>query len=188
MDDDLNDMSERLRAMMSRSENATRRAEVLAALRSKHEGTQSCALQVLGAWGSETATNALREFLVAAFGRKYSVAVRGVAVKALVPWTTADDAEWVLGLYFKIPGVLAKHELLPLVIKLPPETARARLVKHLSDPDPANRQAAAKAIGNMSFVDRNTLLRRLVDDPDDFVRKSVGLILQASGTRTGKPR
>jgi len=176
--DEIGDISERLRAMQVRSENASRRAEVFEALRNKHEGIQSLALQVLGIWGGPASTKSLREFLMAAYERKAGWSIRGVAVNALSPWIAATDATWLLDLYFKLQGVVAKHELLPLVVRLPPDAARAALVKHLRDRDPENRQAAVKAIGNMPFSDRNALLRPLRDDPDDAVRGSVRILVR----------
>lgn len=180
MSDDIRDQSERLRAMLVQSENATRRAQVLKALSSSHEGIQSCALQVLGVWGSAAAVKALREFLIAAYDRRHGWSIRGVAVKALRPWIEAGDAKWVLGIYFKVRGLATKHELVPLVEKLPQDAARAGLVKRLRDPDAENRQAAAKAIGRMAFPDREALLRPLYDDPDQHVRQTVHLFVRSA--------
>jgi HEAT repeat protein len=177
--DDIRDQSERLRAMLVQSENATRRTQVLNALSSSHEGIQSCALQVLGVWGSPAAVKALREFLIAAYDRKHGWSIRGVAVKSLRPWIETGDAKWILDLYFRVRGLATKHELVPLVEKLPQDAARATLVKHLRDPDAENRQAAAKAIGRLAFADRDALLRPLYDDPDQFVRHAVRLVVRS---------
>ena len=96
---------------------------------------------------------------------------------------TAEDADWVLDMYFKRPTALEKHELLQLVLGLPPESARARLVAKLASPDPMNRQAAVKAIGNMPYADRVLLIRPLRDDPDHGVRSSAKFLSQdRSGT------
>jgi HEAT repeat protein len=174
--DDIDDLAERLRAMRVRSENATRRDEVLEAVHSKHEGIQSLALQVLGIWGGKSSVKVLREFLIGAVERKHGWSIRGVAVNALAPWIVASDAKWLLDLYFALPGVVAKHEVLPLVRRLPIEAARAVLVARLRDSDAVNRQAAVKAIGGMPFPDRADLLRPLCVDPDKDVRASARLL------------
>lgn len=114
----------------------------------------------------------LRRFLAAAYDRPFGWAVRGVAARALTRLVGAADVDWVLDLYFGVEDALEKHELVPVVLALPPEAARARLVAELSSPDPLNRQAAVKAIGNMAFPDRCELLSVLRDDPDSFVSRS----------------
>jgi HEAT repeat protein len=65
-----------------------------------------------------------------------------------------------------------------LVLALPPEAARKRLINALSDADPANRQAAVKVIGNLAYRDREQLILPLQDDPDKFVRDSVQALLR----------
>ncbi len=84
----------------------------------------------------------------------------------------------MLDLYFNLPGLLLKHELLWLVIGLPPSAARERLVTALRDPQSDKRQAAVKAIGNMDYKDRRQLLWPLRTDPDDRVRRSARLLAQ----------
>ncbi len=100
----------------------------------------------------------LRRFLVEAFGREAGWGIRGVAARELARWVTGEDAAWVLDLYFGLPDARQKHELVRLVIVLPPEAARPRLMAELRSPDPLNRQAAVKAIGNMPYPDRRALL------------------------------
>jgi len=149
-----------------------------AALQSKFEGTQSVALRVLGRWGGPDAVAALREFLIEAYNRPSSWAVRGVAAEELAKVVSTDDVARILDLYFRLDDVLEKHELVRLVIALPPDAARARLVAELRSGDPLNRQAAVKAIGNMPYHDRRALLWPLREDPHDFVRKSARLLTQ----------
>jgi HEAT repeat protein len=157
-----------------------RRAEVLEALANKFEGIQSVALDVLGRWGDAKSADAIARFLRDALGRKSGWAIRGVAVRNLAPLLTPVHAEWVLDAYFGQPDALVKHELVRLVIALPPEAARARLVAELRSPDRLNRQAAVKAIGNMRFPDRRALIWPLRDDPDSFVRKTARRLSQGA--------
>lgn len=177
VDDKITRASEKLRAMMVRSENSTRRAEVLEALHNNHEGIQSLALQVLGAWGSTDSIGTLRTFLTQAWEREAGWSIRGVAVKSLAPHIRPADAEWVLELYFSRPALVEKHELLPLVVRLPVEVARETLVRRLRDSEAVNRHAALKAIGNMAFPDRHKLLRPFLDDPDKLVRGAARTLL-----------
>jgi HEAT repeat protein len=143
-----------------------------AALSSKWEGVQSVALQVLGGWGGKNAIDIIRGFLDDAFAREHGWAIRNVAVKELAKLVGSDDVDWVLNLYFWRPGVLEKHELLPVVLSLPPAKAKAGLVRELASSDPTIRQAAVKAIGNMPFKDRKALLTPLHKDENTEVRAS----------------
>ena len=175
---DLEQQTSYVRSLGQQIATAERRAEVMAALGSKWEGVQSVALDALGHWGGSDSLTALRCFLEEAFGRDAGWAIRGVAIRNLIPMVTAEDAEWVLDMYFKRPTALEKHELLQLVLALPPESARARLVAELASPDPVNRQAAVKAIGNMRYPDRVLLIRPLRDDLDHRVRSSAKVLSQ----------
>lgn len=130
----------------------------------------------MGVWGGKSSVKVLREFLIGAVDRKHGWSMRGVAVDTLAPWIVAADAKWLLDLYFALPGAVAKHEVLPLVRRLPIQAARRVLVARLRDADAVNRQAAVKAIGNMPFPDRADLLRPLRVDPDKDVRASVQLL------------
>jgi hypothetical protein len=167
-----------LRALADLPPTPERRAEVLHAVASKFEGVQSVALDVLGRWADAESARAIAQFLRDALGREAGWAIRGVAVRNLAPLLTRADAEWVLDIYFSQPDILVKHELVRLVIALPLEAARTRLVAELRSPDRLNRQAAVKAIGNMPFPDRRALIWPLRDDPDSFVSKSARLLSQ----------
>ena len=148
---DLKQQVSRLRDIAAIPITPKRRAEVLAAVESKFEGVQAVALDVIGFWAGRENFEILRQFLIDAFDREAGWSIRSVAVRNLIPLVTAKDAEWVLNLYFSRQDGLTKHELVPLVIALPPEAARYRLVLELGRTDPLNRQAAVKAIGNMAF-------------------------------------
>jgi HEAT repeat protein len=149
-----------------------RLAQVKSALSSKWEGTQSIALRVLGRWGGRGAVGIIRDYLEAALAREHGWGIRGVAVQLLADLVGPQDVDWVLDLYFCRPTLLGKHELLPLVVRLPSEQAKPRLVKELASDDPLNRQAAVKAIGNMPFEGRSDLLKPLRSDRDKRVRDS----------------
>lgn len=166
-----------LNALAQRRPRPDRLGVVRDALQDKFEGVQSAALKVLGAWGDAESLKLLRSFLTKAFERPHGWAIRGVAIDALVPHIDKGDVDWVLDLYFGQPHIVTKHEVVPLVLVLPPDAARKRLVKALRDADPANRQAAVKAIANMSYQDRLQLISPLSDDPDKFVRESVQALI-----------
>ena len=177
--DELQQRVARIRALGGQSPTAERRAEIAQALEDKFEGVQSVALRVLGHWGDSESVDMLRSFLLAAFERKHGWAIRGVAVQELIPLVRGEDAGWVLDLYFGLPDALRKHELVRLVVALPVAASRHRLVAELRNPDPTNRQAAVKAIGNMPFPDRRQLLWPMREDPHAFVSKSARLLSTA---------
>jgi len=176
--DELQRQAAEMRTLAELPPTPERWAAVRVALTSKFEGTQAGALRVLGGWGGREAVEALRGFLTQAFSRRTGWAVRSVATRALAGLVTAADVPWILDLYFGLPGTLEKHELMRLVITLPPEAARDRLVAELRSADPLNRQAAVKAIGNMPYEDRRQLLWPLREDPHKFVGKSARLLTQ----------
>lgn len=167
-----------LTALAQQRPRPDRLGEVRAALEDKFEGVQGAAVKVLGAWGDADSCKVLRAFLIKAFDRPHGWSIRGVAIKALIQHIDNGDADWVLDLYFGQPEIVAKHEVLPLVLALPPDAARKRLVKALRDANPANRQAAVKAIANMAFQDRIQLISPLRDDQDRFVRESVQALIR----------
>jgi HEAT repeat protein len=172
---DLRATTARLRQLGTKRPTRETRAEVVAALSSKWEGVQAVAVEVLGGWGDRQCIDCLRQFLIDGFNREAGWGIRGVAVRALRR-VTQDDVDWVLDLCFSLYGSRPKHELLWLVVALPPQTARERLVAALRDPRWDNRHAAVKAIGNMDFPDRRQLLLQLQNDPDDQVQRSVQVL------------
>ena len=74
--------------------------------------------------------------------------------------------------FFGVQGDLRKHELLPLVTKLPVEASRAWLEAKLRGGSPDNRLAALKAITRMPFPDTLRLLEPLTDDRDPAIRRA----------------
>jgi HEAT repeat protein len=167
-----------LNALAQRRPRPDRLGEVRDALEDKFEGVQGAAVKVLGAWGDADSRKLLRAFLTKAFDRPHGWSIRGVAIKALIPRIDNGDVDWVLDLYFGQAEIVTKHQVLPLVLALPPDAARKRLVKALRDAVPANRQAAVKAIANMSYQDRLQLISPLRDDQDKFVRESVQALIR----------
>ena len=170
--DDLSQIAAHLWSLAERPPSPEAQSEVAAALQHKREGIQSVAAQVLGAWGVRSSIAPLRQWFLECMDRESGWAVRGVAVRELSKLVESEDAPWVLDLYFGVSGWIAKHELLPLVKSLSPEAARSRLVAGLHDTDWVNRHAAVKAIGNMAFPDRRSLLSRLINDPHEIVQQS----------------
>jgi HEAT repeat protein len=162
-----------LNALAQRSPRPDRLDEVRDALKDKFEGVQGAAVKVLGAWGDADSRKLLRSFLTKAFERPHGWAIRGVAIKALIPRIDESDVDWVLDLYFGLAEVLTKHEVLPLVLALPPDAARKRLVNGLRDAAAANRWAAVKAIAGTSYRDRFQLISPLRNDENKLVRETV---------------
>lgn len=169
----LRELTTRLRALGGKRPTVESRAEVATALRSKWEGVQAVAVEVLAAWGDRECVEQLRQFLTSCFERPHGWGIRHAVVRQLQPIITREDVDWILDLYFRLPGLLSKHELLWLVVALPVAAARGRLLDGLHDPQWDNRHAAVKAIGNMEYLDRWQLLNELRNDPDGNVRASV---------------
>ncbi|MDP9381580.1 MAG: hypothetical protein M3Q29_15815 [Chloroflexota bacterium] len=157
-------------------------------LHNKWEGVQSCAAQVLADWCGRESVEALRTWLLGTYERENGWAIRGVAVRALARCVGAQDAPWVLDLYFvRAQGVLAKHELLPLVAALPVPSVRDRLLVESHDGDRDNRQAAMKAIGRMPFPDRQQLIEGFVEDPDPEIRWGAEMLLGRTSSTMPPP-
>ncbi len=94
----------------------------------------------------------------------------------------------MLDLYFvRAQGVLAKHELLPLVAALPVPSVRDRLLVESHDGDRDNRQAAMKAIGRMPFPDRQQLIEGFVEDPDPEIRWGAEMLLGRTSSTMPPP-
>jgi HEAT repeat protein len=181
MKSDLKQTTDRLKEFGSRSATPEAREEIMAALESKWEGVQAVAAKVLAIWGGRESVAALRAWLIQCQQRKYGWAVRGVAVKALSECVDECDVDWILDMYFSVSGVAAKHELLhPLVVNLPPEAARERLMLECKSTDRDNRQAAMKAIANMrnGFRNREAILEQFTQDPDPQIRSGASMILK----------
>ncbi|WGM40994.1 hypothetical protein [Caulobacter sp. NIBR1757] len=174
---DLKAKTAELKALGRLKATPSRVAEVKAALSGKWEGVQAVALQVLATWGGREAVEIIRAFLIDAYARKHGWSIRGVAIEALTGLIDRRDVDWVLDLYFSVPGHLEKHVVLRLVLALPSEAAKRRLVAELSSADAVNRQAAVKAIGNLPYADRGALLTRMCDDPDKLVRQSANALV-----------
>ncbi len=103
---------------MGRRATPERRKLLNEALSSKWEGTQAHAIKALAAWGDRDSIEAIRDFLAAAFEREFSWAVRGVAIRALAPIISQDDASWIGELCRSRSSGLERHELRPLIERL----------------------------------------------------------------------
>ena len=176
---DLKNISERLKELGGQRPTPESRREVEGALANKWEGVQVTAAKILANWGGPESVSILRDWLHSCDERKYGWSVTGVAVNALAKCVSSADVDWVLEEYFERPGVAAKHELLPLVLSLSPDNrkVRERLSAESRSPDRDRRQAAMKAIGNMEFADRGTLLEPFVGDPDPEIRRGSKFLL-----------
>jgi hypothetical protein len=150
------------------------RAEVVRHLNSKWEGVQAVAARVLGAWGGRDAVEDLRILLMNLPEKPYSTSLHGVIYHALADCIDESDTGWVLDEYFGLDGVLAKHEMRPLVWGVPFEAARTRLEAECLSQDKENRRAVMKAVTYMktSVDNKLSMLHRLIDDPDPSIRSA----------------
>lgn len=190
---DLKELTHRIQQLGEHKPTESSRKEMEGYLSSKWEGVQAAAVQALGTWGDRESIETIKAFLVPLFERERAWSLRGVAIHALSPHITAEDADWVLDLYFKLhysrdflPIIGGpKSEMILLVIKLPMTLARDRLVAALRDPDWENRNAAVNAIAGMAYPDRIELFEPLCDDPNPVVRDNarffIGLYHMQSG-------
>lgn len=116
--DELQAEADRVKSVIGRRATPQRRDLLNKALSSKWEGTQASAIKALAAWGDRESVETIRDFLTTAFDRKYGWAVRGVAIRALVPIIGPEDAGWIGNLYRSGSSGLKRHELRPLVERL----------------------------------------------------------------------
>ena len=183
---DLKELTRRIQELGENKPTESSRKEIESYLSSKWEGVQAAAIQALGAWGDRQSFETIKAFLVPLFERERGWTIRGVAIQALSPLITAEDADWVLDLYFTLrystdflPVPMGnKSEMILLVIKLPMTAARDRLFAALRDPDWENRHAAVEAIANMGYPNRRELFAPLCDDPNPVVRGSAQFFME----------
>ena len=168
---DLKAESLRLREFSVTPPSDTARDEVAKALGSKFEGIQAVAAEVLGAWGDPTSKAALRAWFLTTIPRPNGWAIRSVGVRELARLATAEDAGWVLDLYFGAKDRLLQHELLRLAAALPPNPARQMVEQRARDPDPRVRHAALKILVWSSWGERKALLHPFASDGDPAIRK-----------------
>ena len=170
MPTDLQGQTAKIHALRVRKPTESAIASVEAALRSKWEGIQSAAVRVLGSWGDSESIERLRVFLDECEQREFGWSIRGVIVRELAGCVGDADVSWVLDRYISLPGVLKKHEFLPVVLSLPPDAARDRLILEGASQSRDNRQAAMKALGNMDYPDKALLLKPFLKDRDPEIR------------------
>lgn len=176
---DLKTLTQRIQQLGEQAPTESSRKEMEGYLSLKWEGVQAAAIKALGAWGDRKSFETIKAFLLPLFERERGWSVRGVAIQTLGPLITAEDADWVLDLYFQLhyseflPGIGGpKGEMMLLVAELPMDQARDRLFAALRDPDWENRNAAIKAIANMGYPNRKELFAPLCDDINPVVRGS----------------
>ena len=170
----------RLKCLFGVKETPEAFDEVKTAISLRYIDVKYVAAQVLGDWGSPQAKDLLKKALIESYYRKQNYQLRGVIVKALSSCLSEADSSWLLEHYFDVNGVLNKHELLPAVLALPPDSARQRLVLESKSENRDNRQAAMKAIAHIGFKDRNQLLSRFVQDQDKGIRKAASYLINKS--------
>ena len=167
-----------LKSLLRERENPERMEFVRDAISLRYRDVKCVASRVLGEWGSEDAKKLLKSTLFESYDKKDNYQLRGVVVKSLVKCLNEDDAEWLLNEYFEVSGILSKHELLPAVISLPPESARKRLVVESKSRDRDNRQAAMKAIAHIGFHDYHELLSIFIKDDDKDIKEAANYLIE----------
>ena len=189
---DLKALSQRIQQLGEQAPTESSRKEMEGYLSSKWEGVQAAAIKALGAWGDRESFETIKAFLLPLFEREFGWTIRGVAIKTLGPLITAEDADWVLDLYFQLhysrdlPGIGGpKGEMMLLVTKLPADQAKDRLVAALRDPDWENRNAAVNAIANMGYPNRKELFAPLCDDINPVVRGSAQFFMEHYNPNSG---
>ena len=78
----------------------------------------------------------------------------------------------MLDRYFALSEGLKNHDFLWVVLALPPEAARKRLVAESRAPSRDNRHSAMKALANMVYADRILLLKPFLIDDDTKIRSA----------------
>lgn len=170
----------RLKTLFGSKETPEAFDEVKAAISLRYVDVKCVAAQVLGGWGSPQAKYLLKNSLMESYNRNQNYQLRGVIVRALSSCLSETDSSWLLEHYFDVKGVLNKHELLPAVLALPPDSARKRLVLESASENRDNRQAAMKAIAHIGLKDRNELLSRFVQDQDKEISKAASYLISQS--------
>ena len=164
-------LCDELRALGRHAPSPESHARAVRNLTNKWEGVQVCAATILSQWGGRPSVSALRAWLLRSYEREAGWSLRGQAAKLLARCVTAEDAEWIVDLYFAAPGVFGKHELLPLVVALPVGAVRARFREEMQSTDRDKRQATMKAIIRMPFPERTELLTPFTHDPDPDIQR-----------------
>ena len=174
---DLKIESEKILLLGKKSPTPEAQKMIHIALESKWEGLQAVAMKTLGSWGDNESINKLRELLDKSYKKKFEWAIRGVIISALIKCFRKEDISWILDKYFSLYGTLAKHELLPLILRLPVKEIRNTLLLQCHSNDCYNRQAAMKAIGNMDFPEKESILASFLNDEYSEIREGARLLL-----------
>jgi len=168
---DLKAESLRLRDLATVPPTAKSRADVVKGLASKFEGIQALAAEVFGAWGDPASKATLKEWFLETMHRPLGWAIRSVGVRELARVTVAEDANWVLDLYFGTDDDLVQHELLRLAAALPSSPAKAMVEEKAHNPDPRIRHSALKILVWSSWGNPKDLLRPFAHDSDPVIKK-----------------
>jgi hypothetical protein len=168
---DLKSESLRLRQYTSRPPDDVARREIMAALASKFEGIQAVAAEVLASWRDAPSKAELKRWFLQTLERPSGWAIRSVAVRELSRLLDADDASWVLELYFGTMHHLLQHELSTLAAALPLNPAKSMIDERARDQDPRVRHAALKVWVRSTWGDPKDLLQPYAADPDPLIRK-----------------
>ncbi len=147
---DLHERCAHLDSLARSRPNRNARAEVEAALHSKWEGLQVHAGRALAAWGDRESVDALRNWLCTSLGKPAGWSVTGEAVACLQRCCIADDASWILYIYFHASDRLARHSVLPLLDVVPVPVLEARIRIESEASDAARSEAASIAARRLS--------------------------------------
>ena len=156
-----------LRTLASARPRPQDRQIVQNALDSKWEGLQSVAIQTLGCWGDRQSFAILRELWP-----KCSWTLQPIVARSLAQCVQAEDAPWALDLYFEGSEAYENGYWLGVVMSLPPQSARERLLLESRSHFSTRRSRALVAMARMAFPDRETILQRFLNDDDREIRNA----------------
>jgi HEAT repeat protein len=163
----LRHLVQRLRGLAEQAPTPDARAEVEHHLGSKWQGVRSVAAHTMGRWGDSESVATLRALME----RATPAGIRNTAAWALRQCVTARDAPWVLEGYFAATDDFEAGDYFMLVLTLPPDAVRPRLLEACDSPRRDDGRKAFMTILNVPFPDRAALLARLAKHADERVRR-----------------
>lgn len=172
------DLAQRLRLLATQAETPTARQEIEAALACPWWGLRELAIRAIGEWGgkanrawlTERARRPLADYGVM-FRRprgapeKWQYLETVACREAVVRLLTAEDAEWVLDLWFD--GFGSFSGLHGAISRFPLETVRERIRSEMTSPDRQHREAVLWLVFNSPNLGMSEEAYRILGaDPD----------------------
>jgi hypothetical protein len=158
-------------------------------LHHRREGVQVKAAQILAKWRRPSSKLPLRELLVRTLSRHRGTSVRCQIAKALAPFISEDDAEWVLDLYFAtapkgtlLGTVIQIKALSPLVSALSPSSVSERIRSESKSTEANVRRAALFAA---HAVRDRTAVESFLNDSSADIRTTAANLLKRMNSGAG---